>query len=220
MWRVADSTTMTIRLPPPDNGTTRLVMLRHGEPDATVHGRCYGRLDPGLSRPGREQMRQAWRLVANQSASAIYCSPRRRAVESAGLRSAGSPATTVDDRLREVDFGAFEGLTYQEIASRYPQKYDEWMTQPTSVEFPGGESFPMLSGRVREALQQIRRNHAGETVVIVSHGGVNRVALGEALDLDPRRLFRLAQAYACVNVIDYVGDEAVVLVMNATVQRC
>jgi alpha-ribazole phosphatase len=211
---------MTIGVPPPDNGTTRLILLRHGEPDETVHGRCYGRLDPGLSLQGREQMRQAWLLVANQPASAIYCSPRRRAVESAEVRSTDSPAMTLDDRLREIDFGAFEGLTYQEIASRYPQEYDEWMTQPTSVVFPGGESFPMLSGRVREALEQIRRNHAGETVVIVSHGGVNRVALGQALDLDPRRLFRLAQAYACVNVIDYAGDDAMVLVTNATVQPC
>jgi alpha-ribazole phosphatase len=211
---------MTIGLPPRGHGTTRLIMLRHGEPDETVHGRCYGRLDPGLSRRGREQMRQAWLLVANQSASAIYCSPRRRAVESADLRSTDAPATTVDDRLREIDFGAFEGLTYREIASRYPEKYDEWMTQPTTVVFPGGESFPMVSARVHEALAQIRRNHWGETVVTVSHGGVNRIALSQALDLDPRRIFRLAQAYACVNVIEYVGDEAVVLVMNATVQPC
>lgn len=165
-------------------------------------------------------MRRAWQLVASQSPSAVYCSPRRRAVESAGLRSTDSPVTTVDDRLREIDFGAFEGLTYQEVASRYPGKYDEWMTQPTSVVFPDGESFPMLSARVRDALEEIRRNHPGETVVTVSHGGVNRVALGQALDLDPRRVFRLAQAYACVNVIDYVGGEPVVLTMNATVQPC
>jgi alpha-ribazole phosphatase len=211
---------MTIGLPPPGRGTTRLIMLRHGEPDEAVHGRCYGRLDPVLSRRGREQMRQAWRLVANQQASAIYSSPSRRAVESAGVRSTGSPAAAVDDRLREIDFGAFEGLTYHEIASRYPEKYDEWMTRPTSIVFPGGESFSVLSARVRDALEQIRRTHADETVVTVSHGGVNRVALGQALDLDPRRIFRLAQAYACVNVIDYAGDEAVVRVMNATVQPC
>lgn len=211
---------MTIALPPLGNGTTRLILLRHGEPDETVHGRCYGRLDPGLSHRGREQMRQAWRLLHNQSPSAIYSSPSRRAVESMALRSIDTPATAVDERLREIDFGAFEGLTYDEISTRYPQKYDQWMIRPTDVVFPDGESFATMSARVREALDEIRRKHSGETVVTVSHGGVNRVALAEALDLDPRRIFRLAQAYACVNVIDYPGGESVVLVMNATVQPC
>jgi len=211
---------MTINLPSRANGTTRLVLLRHGEPDEAVRGRCYGRLDPCLSATGREQMRRAWRLVANQSPSAIYCSPRRRAVESADVRPAGGPATTVDDGLREIDFGAFEGLAYEDIAIRYPQRYGEWMISPTTVVFPGGESFSMLAARVQAALQQIRRAHAGGTVVTVSHGGVNRVALGQALELDARRIFRLAQAYACVNVIDYIGDEPVVLVVNATVQPC
>lgn len=211
---------MTIALPPRGNGTTRLILLRHGEPDETVHGRCYGRLDPGLSHRGREQMRQAWQLLENQSCSAIYCSPSRRAVESTALRSTDTPAAAVDERLREIDFGAFEGLTYDEISIRYPQEFDQWMTRPTDVVFPDGESFVTMSARVCEALEQIRRKHWGETVATVSHGGVNRVALVQALDLDPRRIFRFGQAYACVNVIDYAAGESVVLVMNASVQRC
>lgn len=211
---------MTIDLPPPDNGTTRLILLRHGEPDETVRGRCYGRLDPGLSARGREQIRRAWRLVANQTPSAIYCSPCRRAIESAALRPADSLAVTVDDRLREIDFGAFEGLTYQDVAGRYPETYEQWMTEPATVTFPGGENFAMLCARVCAALEQVRRDYPGKTVVMVSHGGVNRAALGDALDLDRRRVFRLAQAYACVNVIDYIGHYAVVVVMNATMQPC
>jgi broad specificity phosphatase PhoE len=208
---------MTITLPPPGAGITRLILLRHGEPDETVHGRCYGRLDPGLSPLGREQILHTWRILDNQPVTALYSSPSRRAIESANLRAVNFPAAAVDERLREIDFGAFEGLTYREISSRYPQRYHEWMTQPTDVLFPGGESFATMSARVGDALDAIRRLHSGETVVTVSHGGVNRVALMHALDLDPRHIFRLAQTYACVNVIDYIGDEPVVRVMNATV---
>jgi alpha-ribazole phosphatase len=210
---------MTIGLPPRGNRATRLILVRHGEPDETVHGRCYGRLDPGLSHRGREQMRSVWQLLNNQSPSAIYSSPSRRAVESAALRSSDIPPAAVDGRLREIDFGAFEGLTYGEIATRYPQKYDQWMTRPTDVVFPDGESFATMSARVCKALAQIRQKHSGETIVTVSHGGVNRVALAQVLDLDPCRIFRLAQAHACVNVIDY-SDEPVVVVMNMTVQPC
>ena len=209
---------MTLALPPRGHGTTRLILLRHGEPDETVHGRCYGRLDPGLSPQGREQMRLAWLLLVNQSPSAIYSSPSRRAVESTALRSIDLPAAAVDQRLREIDFGAFEGLTYDEISTRYPRVYEQWMTRPTDVEFPDGESFATMSARVRDALEQIRQKHPGETVVTVSHGGVNRVALAQALDLNPRRIFTLAQTHACVNVIDYFGEESVVLVMNAAVR--
>jgi broad specificity phosphatase PhoE len=195
-------------------------LLRHGEPDEAVHDRCYGRLEPGLSHRGREQMVQAWRLLENQSPSAVYSSPSRRALESTALRSIDTPAVAVDVRLREIDFGAFEGLAYDEIWMRYPQQYDRWMTRPTDMVFPDGESFATMSARVREAIEEIRRKHLGETVVTVSHGGVNRVALAQALDLHPQHVFRLAQAYACVNCIDYAGAESVVLVMNAVVQPC
>jgi broad specificity phosphatase PhoE len=121
----------------------------------------------------------------------------------------------VDERLREIDFGEFEGLTYDDIAKRFPETYDRWMTAPTAVMFPGGESFSTMSARVREAIDHIRRTHRGETVVTVSHGGVNRIVLAAALDLDPRRIFRLHQAYASVSVIDYIGDEPVVRAINA-----
>jgi broad specificity phosphatase PhoE len=209
---------MTIALPRRGNATTRLILLRHGEPDETVDGRCYGRLDPGLSQRGREQMRRAWLLLANQCPSAIYSSPSRRAVESAALRPIDVPPPAVDERLREIDFGAFEGLTYDEISVRYPQKYDHWMARPTDVVFPNGENFAAMSARVAQAIEEIRQKHAGETVVTVSHGGPNRVALAQALELDPSHIFRLAQTYGCVNVIDYTGGDAVVLLMNATAQ--
>ena len=211
---------MTIGLWPSAPGTTRLILLRHGEPDETVRGRCYGRLDPGLSPAGREQMRRIWRLVNRQPPAAIYTSPSRRAIESASMRATTTPGATILESLREIDFGAFEGLTYDDISMRYPDAYAEWMTRPTEVMFPGGESFAVMAARVRDALERIRRTHAGETVAIVSHGGVNRVALAAVLELDTRHIFRLAQPYACANVIDYVDDEPLVRVMNATCEPC
>lgn len=165
-------------------------------------------------------MRQTWMLVGDPPPDAIYSSPSRRAVESAALRGACSPAMRIEECLREIDFGELEGLTYHDIELRYPETYAAWMTRPTDVTFPGGESFASMTARARGALEHIRRTHAGNTVVIVSHGGVNRVALAAALDLEPPRIFRLAQAYACINVIDYLDDEPLVRVVNATFQAC
>jgi alpha-ribazole phosphatase len=196
-------------------GATRLVLVRHGEPDERVRGRCYGRLDVGLSRTGYEQVRRVGQVLRDAPISAIYSSPRRRATESARVLGAGRAVVAVDDRLREIDFGDFEGLTYDDIARRFPEKYEEWMKNPTEVDFPGGETFHAMMARVHDVLNDVRHAQAGNTAVVVSHGGVNRIALASALDLPPCRLFRLDQAYACLNVIDYFGDEAVVRLMNS-----
>jgi broad specificity phosphatase PhoE len=211
---------MIVSLPPLGAGTTRLILLRHGEPDAGVRGRCYGRLDPGLSAAGRACMRKTWLVLQGEPIAAVYSSPSRRAVESADARPAGDPEVIVDPDLREIAFGEFEGLTYNEIAARFPREYANWMSAPTTVTFPGGEAFAAMAARVSRALERIRRCHRATTVAIVSHGGVNRLALAAALDLEPSRIFRLAQGYGCVNVIDYVGDAPLVHLMNATLAAC
>jgi alpha-ribazole phosphatase len=200
-------------------GATRLVLVRHGEPAERVRGRCYGRLDIGLSAVGRRQMQHTRRGLRGAPISAIYSSPRRRALESARMLTAGRRVVAVDDRLGEMDFGDFEGLTYDDIATRFPDTYEEWMTRPTQVAFPGGETFDAMVARVHDVLEDVRRTHAGDTVVLVSHGGVNRIALAAALDLQPCRIFRLDQAYACLNVIDYFGDEPLVRLMNSCDSR-
>ena len=201
-----------LELPPV--AATRIVLVRHGEPEDSIHGRCYGRLDVGLSKRGREQVRRTQYLLSELPVRAVYSSPRRRALESADLLAADPAGVTVDDRLREIDFGAFEGLTYEDIARRFPEKYEEWMNHPTDVVFPGGETFGAMAARVADAFDGLRRTHAGQAILAVSHGGVNRIVLAAALGLDASRVFRLDQAYACVNVIDYLAHEPIVRLVN------
>jgi alpha-ribazole phosphatase len=205
---------VTAGRPAPDVNLTRLILVRHGEPDESVRGRCYGRLDPGLSLRGQVQIRTVRRLLRGVPLSNVYSSPRRRAKESARLLARGRKDPIVDDRLREIDFGELEGLTYDEIAARFPETYEAWMRHPTEVVFPGGESFPAMTGRVCEALDQLRLAHGGQPIVVVSHGGVNRIAIARALGLEPARIFRLDQGHACVNIIDFFGDEPLVRMVN------
>jgi alpha-ribazole phosphatase len=206
----------------PDALTSRLVFVRHGEPDESVRNRCYGRLDVDLSPRGRAQMRRTCRALLAAPIAAVYCSPRRRALESANILTAKRDApVTICDSLREIDFGDFEGLAYADIAARFPALYAEWMAAPTAVAFPGGEAFADMVRRVAGALDAIRAAHRAQTIAIVSHGGVNRIALTSALGLDPAHMFRLDQAYASVTVIDYFGDTPLVRVVNAEpAMRC
>ncbi|GMR21725.1 MAG: alpha-ribazole phosphatase [Acidobacteriota bacterium] len=208
---------MTISLKRPPGVRLRWVLIRHGEPEASAKGRCYGKLDVGLSDIGRAQMArvsEAFRASA-MTLDAVYTSPRRRAREGADLLSSESEIS-VDRRLSEIDFGALEGLTYEEAAEQFPHLYRSWMQEPTEVKFPGGESFAEMKVRVLEAVSIIRDMHSEQTIAIVSHGGVNRIVLAEALGIEARTIFHLDQSHAGVNIVDDFDDYSVVRLMNGT----
>lgn len=199
----------------PAGVTVRLLLVRHGQPEDSARGRCYGNLDVELSEPGREQMRRVARSLAGAPLVALYAGPRRRARESAEILARPHLPVRVDERLAEIHFGEMEGLTYDEVAEHYPDLYRDWMARPTAVRFPGGESFGDLKARVSRAAGEIRVRHRGGTVAIVTHAGVNRVLLGEALGLAAENVFRLEQSYAGVSAIDYYRETPVVRWMNA-----
>jgi alpha-ribazole phosphatase len=201
--------------PAPNGVTQRIVLIRHGEPDASLCGRCYGRLDGDLSPVGKLRLAQTRRWLARAPLVAVYSSPARRATQSASIIAGDRLSISIHDDLREIDFGQFEGMTYAEISVRFPRLYAEWMTAPTTVAFPGGERFPDMASRVRRAITSIRALHTTGSIGIVSHGGVNRIALADALGLPLERMFTIDQGYACMNVIDYFGDTPLARLINA-----
>ena len=196
-------------------GTTRFWLIRHGEPTEEVRQRCYGSLDVGLSETGRAKMAQVAEDLRAEPIAAIYSSPLSRALESARILAAvyGCPVEIAAD-LRELDFGDFEGLTYDEIAARYPEFYRQWMATPTEVRFPNGESFSEMQGRVLGAFDAIQQERRGQTVAIVSHGGVNRILLAWALRMPNDCLFRLAQDYGASSLVVIVEGVPMVQLMN------
>jgi alpha-ribazole phosphatase len=200
---------------PRPTAATRLILVRHGEPEEAARGRCYGKLDVGLSDAGRDQIERVSRALASSDVAVVYASPRQRAVESARIvaRPHGVAPVIVDD-LGEIDFGLFEGLAYDEAALAYPEIYRTWMERPTEVAFPGGESFARMRERVARAVLALRNAHRRQTVAVVSHGGTNRVALAEALNLASADVFRFDQSFASVNIVDYFDDTPLVRLIN------
>jgi broad specificity phosphatase PhoE len=184
---------------------TRLWLIRHGEPLAG--------LNAGLSGKGQAQMAQVAEDLRAEPIAAIYTSPQLRALESTRILAGGLPFEVVAD-LREIDFGDFEGLAYDEIAARYPNLYRQWMETPTEVRFPNGETFSEMRVRVLRAFDAIRRERAGQTAVIVSHGGVNRILIAWALEMPDHCLFRLAQDYAAMNLLALIGEFPSVQLLN------
>ncbi len=198
------------------NANTRVWLIRHGEPISESRGRCYGKLDIDLSLEGRRQLQAVADKLSGEPIGAIYSSPRRRALESSAiLRGRLLCSVTVEERFREIDFGDFEGRLYGDIAQEYPENYREWMEHPTETQFPNGESFVQMQARVVDAAHELYARHRGETIAIVSHGGVNRILLAAALDVANANIFRIAQRYAAMNLLTLIGDYPSIELMNA-----
>lgn len=193
--------------------TTRLLLIRHGAPHEDGRGRCYGGLDYGLSDLGRSQ---SWKLaerLANVPITVVVSSPRVRAQETA---VALGQDVSVDERLRELDFGELEGRRYEEIEHEQPELYRRWMSAPTRVRFPGGEAFEDLRSRTTVAIADLVERSSGSTVAVVTHGGVVRAALADALGLPSERVFRLDVGYCRVSVVDWFGVTPVVRMVNGS----
>jgi alpha-ribazole phosphatase len=191
---------------------TRLLLVRHAEPEEDARGRCYGRLDVGLSAAGLAQATALGAALSALGPMTVVSSPARRALDTA---SRIGPAA-VDERLRELDFGELEGRTYAEIERERPELFARWMRTPTEVVFPGGEGFEHLRVRACAAAAALRAEHAGDRVAVVAHGGVVRAIVAEALGLPSRSIFRLDVGHARLSVVDWFDDEPVVRLLNGS----
>ncbi len=193
-------------------GCSRLVLVRHAEPAESMRGRCYGRLDVGLSSRGNAQASRLVSVLSSAPIEAVYSSPRRRATET--IKGLGR-GTSVVDALREIDFGTFEGMTYEEAQAKHPDIYQCWMERPTEVAFPDGERYSDVQARVTAAVAQIRTAHPRACALVVAHGGTLRTILAEALRIEEADIFRIDLAHASISVIDTFDDGTpIVRLMN------
>lgn len=195
--------------PPSLDDATRLILVRHGESTLTRQGRYSGRGDVPLSDEGEAQAMAAGGRVAGiaRDVTAIVSSPLSRCVRTAELISAevgGVPVTVVDD-LIEVDFGAWEGLTFAEVQERWPREMEAWLAS-TSVAPPEGESFQAVAKRVRGAMATVLQSYAGGVVVVVSHVSPIKLILRDALAASDAFLHRLFLDTAGISTMDAWPD--------------
>jgi broad specificity phosphatase PhoE len=194
---------------------SRVVLLRHAEPEEDSRGRCYGSLDVGLSATGLEHAQRLARDLVGLSLDAVYSSPRRRALDTAApIAAVHGLAPEVDDRLRELDFGILEGRRYEEIERSEPELFRAWMEMPAEVSFPGGESYADLRRRAVAACDEIRLRHG--CALAVTHGGVVRAVVSESLGIPAAAIFRLDQSYGGVTVVDWIEETPIVRLLNGT----
>jgi probable phosphoglycerate mutase len=162
---------------------TTILLARHGETDWNLEGRFQGQLDPPLNETGRRQATALAAALAGDGVTAVYSSDLQRASETAAIVAARLELPVRPDRrLREIDVGAWSGLTRTEVEERFPAGYSRWRAGDLSGH--GGETREELAARVHEAVLSIAAAHPDENVLVVTHGGavraLQRLAFGEA----------------------------------------
>lgn len=148
----------------------QLLLLRHGETDWNLQGRCQGVTDLDLNSTGVRQAKEAAAFLSKEEIHAVYSSNLKRAIQTANAISEyHGLEVTVCSEFRELDHGNLEGLTFREVRSNYPEFIREWREQPAHLPIPGGESIADVEKRAREGIERIEINHPHESVVVVSH---------------------------------------------------
>jgi alpha-ribazole phosphatase len=192
---------------------TLIDLIRHGEPAGGRRIRGNGCDDP-LSPFGWEQM---WRAVDGQHPwGAIWSSPMRRCrdfAEALGQRLGLD--VTLDQRLREVGFGTWEGRTLEEIRVTEPSAYAAFREDPVRHRPAGAEDLYAFAGRVDAALGDALIAHREGHMLVVAHAGVIRAAVGLALDAPAQRWYRLRVDHAGISRFRHDGEGMVLELHNA-----
>jgi len=195
---------------------TSIHLLRHGQVEGFEARRYNGQADVSLTDLGRRQYQALRDRLSDVVFDAVYCSDLTRCVFGAELIAQGRGIAPVRvPALRELHIGDWEGRSWQELRRDCPEAWHARLDDIVNYQVPGGESLLQMATRVRAAIEEMIERHPGQDVLVVGHGGVNRVILLDAIGAPLDRLFHIEQDFGCLNRIDYYPDGiAVVKLLN------
>lgn len=186
---------------------TKLILIRHGQTVWNKLGKYQGQADIELSQEGLAQAKKLAKYFPFENVKAVYASSLKRAMDTGKAVAERFGLSVVPcDELKEIYFGDWEGLTYEEINSIWSDVHEGLFIRPDVTQCPHGESFCDVQKRAVAKLQELVKKHQGETFVIAAHGGVNRTILCYALGLSLRYMWNIRQDNTAVNVISFYDD--------------
>jgi probable phosphoglycerate mutase len=191
---------------------TRILAIRHGQTAWNADSRIQGHTDIALDAVGQWQAGRLAQALGDDELQAIYSSDLTRARQTAApLAARKMLPTRVDPGLRERAFGEFEGLSFAQIAQRWPDHAEAWRRRDPDFGARGGEVLRDFRDRVIAAVSRLAKAHRGQSIALVTHGGVLDLLYREAtrVALDAPRSWQLANA--SINRLLH-SDEGVVLV--------
>ncbi len=204
-----------------DQQTADVVLLRHGDTRLTPERRFsgLGSGDPGLSAVGWDQARRAAgsALLQGRPFAEVLTSPMTRCQQTAQIIAAALDVSVrIEPDLREMDFGRWEELTFDEVQDRYPEDLRRWKQSAWAPPTGSRETFAAVFDRMGAAAERFASRYAGASVVAVTHVTPVKALVAHALGAPPAALFHMELSSACFSRVSYTAGEASVRLLNDT----
>lgn len=197
---------------------TELILVRHGQTVWNETRRYQGQTDIPLSEEGLKQTYKLRERLAAEKIDAFYASDLKRAYETARIIAEPHKKKVILEKdLREINFGEWEGLVYEEIMTKYESIATKFYQNPSQVCIPGGEPCESLLGRCHKLIKTIIVKHPKQRVLIASHGGTIRAIILAAMKWDLSCFWRLRLDNTAISRLElYEGEKAVLRTFNDT----
>jgi phosphoserine phosphatase len=209
-----------LSLPRTTGDGVRIILVRHGQTawnQGAGEERFRGRTDLPLDGTGIDQANALTDRLRHEPIDAIYTSPLQRTRQTAApLASALDLTLEPEQGLLDIDYGQFQGLSRSEAAAAYPELYKLWLSRPSQVRFPNGESLDDVQTRLKSMLDRIAGAHPNQTVVLAGHQMANKVLACTLLGIDLDQVWRIRQDTASINYYQRMRDDWRVLCLNDT----
>jgi len=167
----------------------RLILLRHAETKANADNKYIGHSYSEYTEKGKKQIKNILRLLSKESFDRVYSSPLPRALKLAEMISHQMNCELlIEESLKEMNFGIFEGKRYQEAEREYKDEWEKWTDDYINYRIPDGECYLDLQQRVTTFIDKLERDSAIETkqrsFLLLTHGGIIQTIITYLLDLD------------------------------------
>lgn len=183
---------------------TRLILIRHGRTDYNLKERYCGFTDIGINNIGKMQARRIKKKLEGLKVDMIFCSDLKRSWQTARIIFGNIKYRIVKkSNLREINFGIWEGLNFQQILKQYHYTFEKWLKDPFSVNIPQGEKMEHFMRRIKKELKNMVKKDVNNTVAIVGHSGVMRVILNTYLGIKKNNFWKTEIEPQVVYVIEY-----------------
>ncbi|MGL4733143.1 MAG: histidine phosphatase family protein [Fusobacteriaceae bacterium] len=183
----------------------KLILVRHGETELNREKKFFGWLDPSLNKTGKHQAflagKKIEKILEGKESVKIYISPLKRALETCGEMRIDKFTKEIAHDLKEINFGIFEGLSYEEILEKYPQESKVAFTQWEDYDFQIGESPRKLQGRVISFIE--RELDLKGINIIVTHWGVINSILSYFFSKDLEAYWKFSLKNGGIALIDF-----------------
>jgi len=192
----------------------KVYLLRHGETDWNKNFKIQGQLDIELNEKGVKDSIKTAEFISNFNTKIdmVISSPLQRSkflTKEISKRFKLEPVYF--DELKELDFGVWEGLSFDEVRQKYPDDLKKWIYEPQSAKIPEGESLSDLQNRVKKVIGFIKKENK-ENFVVVGHGVVNRIIILNLLGL-PLGKYRVFEQDSCsISIFEFEWEWRSVLI--------